>query len=73
MLPFILGIAAGAAAVVAINNRKEIKERVVEGAEKVKETAKDIKESIGKKVGSPDTKVEASGKEDEDPIKGVHE
>lgn len=39
MLPFIAGIAAGAIAVVAINNRKEIKEKAIIGAGKVKETA----------------------------------
>jgi len=39
MLPFIAGIAAGAVAVVAINNRKEIKEKAIVGASKVKEQA----------------------------------
>jgi len=39
MLPFIAGIAAGAVAVVAINNRKEIKEKAIIGASKVKEQA----------------------------------
>jgi len=56
MLPFIAGIAAGAVAVVAINNRKEIKEKVVEGATKVKEKASDVKNSVTTKVEKLKTK-----------------
>ena len=50
MLPFIAGLAAGAIAVVAINNRKEIKEKVIEGANKAKETACDVKNTVVNKV-----------------------
>ena len=56
MLPFIAGIAAGAVAVVAINNRKEIKEKVIEGATKVKEKASDVKNSVTTKVENLKTK-----------------
>ena len=56
MLPFIAGIAAGAVAVVAINNRKEIKEKVIEGATKVKEKASDVKNTVVTKVEKLKTK-----------------
>jgi len=56
MLPFIAGIAAGAVAVVAINNRKEIKEKVIVGATKVKEKASDVKNSVTTKVENLKTK-----------------
>ena len=58
MLPFIAGIAAGALAVVAVNNKKEIKEKVVQGATKVKEKATDVKKTITNKVDSLKTKDE---------------
>ncbi len=58
MLPFIAGIAAGALAVVAVNNKKEIKEKVVQGATKVKEKATDVKKTITNKVDSLKTKEE---------------
>ncbi len=61
MLPFIAGVAAGAIAVVAVNNNKKIKKQVVDGASKVKEvatqgatkikqTAKDVKKQLKKKL-----------------------
>ena len=50
MLPFIAGIAAGAVAVVAINNRKEIKEKAKIGATKVQEKATDVKNCVVSKV-----------------------
>jgi len=43
MLPFIVGAIAGAGAVVAIKNRKEIKNKVVVGATKVKDKACEVK------------------------------
>ena len=58
MLPFIAVIAAGALAVVAVNNKKEIKEKVVQGATKVKEKATDVKKTITNKVDSLKTKEE---------------
>ncbi len=61
MLPFIAGVAAGAVAVVAINNNKKLrktvnkgakkaKELAQEGFEKTKEFAEDVKESVSEKV-----------------------
>jgi len=61
MLPFIAGVAAGAVAVVAINNNKKIKKQVIKGATKVKEaatqgatkikeTAQDVKKTVEEKV-----------------------
>lgn len=61
MLPFIAGVAAGAIAVVAVNNNKEIKKQVEKGAKKVKEvatqsatkikkTAKEVKQTVEEKV-----------------------
>lgn len=58
MLPFIAGLAAGAVAVVAINNRKEIKEKVIEGATKVQEKASDVKNSVATKIEKLKTKEE---------------
>jgi len=56
MLPFIAGIAVGVVAVVGINNRKEIKEKVIVGATKVKEKASDLKNSVTTKVENLKTK-----------------
>ena len=56
MLPFIAGLAAGAIAVVAINNRKEIKEKVIEGASIVKDKASDVKNTVVTKVEKLKTK-----------------
>ena len=78
MLPFILGIAAGAGAVVAVNNRKEIKDSVIEGAskakviaaegaEKVKDVAADIKESVTQKYDA----YKSKSRDDLTKIKGI--
>lgn len=56
MLPFIAGIAAGAVAVVAINNRKEIKEKAIIGATKVQEKASNVKDCVVSKVEKLTTK-----------------
>ena len=79
MLPFIAGVAAGAVAVVAINNNKKIKKEVIKGATKVKEvanqgatklkeTAKDVKKTVEEKVdcftSKKETKKELEGKDD---------
>lgn len=56
MLPFIAGLAAGAVAVVAINNRKQIKEKVIQGATKVQEKAGDVKNCVVEKVENLKTK-----------------
>ena len=58
MLPFIAGIAVGVVAVVGINNRKEIKEKVIVGATKVKEKATDVKECVVTKVENLTSKKE---------------
>ncbi|XOB63016.1 hypothetical protein ACMC56_04225 [Campylobacterota bacterium DY0563] len=61
MLPFIAGVAAGAVAVVAYNNNKEIRDGVKTGAkkakqfaeegfEKTKELTKDVKATVSEKV-----------------------
>ncbi len=79
MLPFIAGIAAGAVAVVAVNNNKKIKKQVIkgatkvkevatEGATKIKETAKDVKKTVEEKVdcltSKKETKKEIEAKND---------
>jgi len=58
MLPFIAGIAVGVVAVIGINNRKEIKEKVLDGATKVKEKATDVKNTVVTKVEKLKTKEE---------------
>lgn len=50
MLPFIAGIAAGAAVVYALGNRKEIQKSLGEGASKVKELASDVKKNVSEKI-----------------------
>ena len=67
MLPLILGIAAGAGAVVAVNNRKEIKEKVAEGAEKVKDAASSLKENVSKKYDAMSSK----NRDDLTQVKGI--
>jgi len=52
MLPLIAGIVVGAVAVVAVNNRKEIKEKVIEGASLAKEKALDVQKTVTTKVES---------------------
>jgi len=72
MLPFIAGVAAGAAVVVAINNKKKIKKAVSEGAKKVqdyaekgyeksKEFAGEVKATVSEKVEC----IKSKGKEKE--------
>ena len=56
MLPFIAGIAVGVVAVIGINNRKEIKEKVIVGANKVQEKANDVKNCVVTKVENLKTK-----------------
>jgi uncharacterized protein YcbK (DUF882 family) len=77
MLPFIAGVAAGAVAVVAINNNKKLRKKVnksaqkaqefaQEGYEKTKEFAKDVKETVVEKVDclkpKKDDKIESTEK-----------
>ncbi len=76
MLPFIAGVAAGAVAVVAINNNKKIKKQVIKGATKVKEvatqgatkiqeTAQDVKKTVEEKVDCLTSKKEPKKKIEE--------
>jgi len=61
MLPFLAGVAAGAAIVVAVNNNKKIKKAFTQGAKKAqgyaeqgydksKELASEIKSNVSQKV-----------------------
>jgi hypothetical protein len=70
-LPFIAGAALGSLAVVAFNNKKEIKERVEASASKVKEFAKksfkttsefakETKDSVQDKIGCKKDEVEVA-------------
>lgn len=75
MLPFIAGIATGVVAVVAYNNNKKVKEKVQQGAckvkeyaqtglEKSKETIEGVKKCIEEKK-STKTKACSSKKDEE--------
>ena len=61
MLPLLLGVAVGAGAVVAVNNNKEIKEKVVSGATVVKDnvekSAKKVKEKFCETKDSVKAKI----------------
>lgn len=46
MLPFIVGVAAGAAVVYTLGNRKAIKHTLKSGVDKAKELAEDVKKSV---------------------------
>ena len=58
MLPFLVGVAAGATAVVAVNNSKKIKQTVIDGASKAKDTAIKVKDSVKEKVNCIKSKSE---------------
>ncbi len=60
MLPLLAGIAIGAGAVVAINNREELKEKIANGAKVVQETASKAKDSVVEKAKSVTSKKETS-------------
>ena len=70
MLPFIAGVAAGAVAVIAINNNKKLRKTVNQGTkkakemaqdsyEKTKEFASDIKATVSEKVDCLKSKKES--------------
>jgi hypothetical protein len=74
-LPLLAGIAVGSLAVMAFNNKDELKEKVGSsaqkakelaqtGAQKTKEVAKSVKEGARKKLGSQQEDTQL--KEDED-------
>lgn len=65
-LPFVLGVVAGAAAVVAFNNKKEIKDVAQKSFEKGKEVASDIKDTAKSTVECVKEKM---SKEEEKPTK----
>lgn len=50
MLPFIAGAIVGIGAVVAVNNKKKIQEKIVKGVEKVKTTATSTKDTLKEKI-----------------------
>lgn len=58
MLPFIAGVAAGAVAVVAYNNNKEIRKGINKGAKKVKEVAESSYEKTKEIAGDVKATVE---------------
>ncbi|ASM40785.1 hypothetical protein CSPB12327_05885 [Campylobacter sp. RM12327] len=51
-LPFIAGLAVGSLAVVAFNNKDKIKDKLLQGYEKGKEVAQDLKECAENKLKS---------------------
>jgi len=63
MLPLIAGIVVGAVAVVAVNNRKEIKEKVIEGATIAKAKAIDVQKTVTTKVENLKNKKENTKEE----------
>lgn len=67
MLPFIAGAIVGIAGVIAVQKRKEIKEKMMEGAEKAQEMASDVAETVTEKIDalkkSKDTSSEKSKEE----------
>lgn len=63
MLPFIAGAVIGAGVVVAIQKRKAIKENMIEGAKKAQEMAKDVSQTVSKKVDNLTKKDEEPQKE----------
>ncbi len=56
---FIAGVAAGALAIIAFNNRKSIKKTIVKGVVKTKEVANEVKESAKATVECIKTKKES--------------
>ena len=77
MLPFIVGVAAGAAVVYAFGNRKEIQKGLEESISKAKEVAKegmdkskgiasDVKKSVDSTIECIKTKKSAPKKEIEE-------
>ena len=80
MLPFIVGVAAGAVAVVSYNNNKEIRKNVNKGAKKVKEVAesgfektKEVAQSSFEKTKEIASDVKVTVEEKIDCLKGSKE
>lgn len=57
-LPFILGVAVGAGAVIAYNNSKKIQEKTSEVLDKSKDMASDVKKNMDATVECIKDKVE---------------
>lgn len=57
-LPFLLGVAVGAGAVIAYNNSKKIQEKTSEVFEKSKDIAGDVKKNVDATVDCIKDKVE---------------
>ena len=77
MLPLLAGIAVGAGAIVAINNREELKEKITSGAKTAKgsvveakktvvEKVKDVKKTIDEKVECLSSTKETKSKKKEE-------
>lgn len=64
-LPFIAGLAVGSLAVVAFNNKDEIKDKLLQGYEKGKEVAKDLKECAEDKLKSKDKCCDCEDEKDD--------
>ncbi len=62
MLPLLAGIAVGAGAVVAVNNRKELKEKISSSAKALKET---VVEKTKSATSKKDDTEKVEKKEDE--------
>ena len=52
MLPLLAGIAVGAGAVIAYNNKEELKAKIVSGASGIKETTTKAKDVVVEKAKS---------------------
>lgn len=66
-LPFILGVAVGAGAVIAYNNSKKIQEKTSEVLDKSKDIVSDVKKNMDATVECIKDKVEK--KEPKEPVK----
>ena len=62
MLPFIVGALAGAASVIALSKKKEIKQSVEQGLCKAKEVACDVKNSVDSTIECIKTKKKTIAK-----------
>ena len=66
-LPFILGLAVGAGAVIAFSNKDKIKEKTTKLIEKIKENVDEMKKNICPRKGKSDNldSMELKDKEEE--------
>ena len=64
-LPFILGLAVGAGAIIAFNNKDKLKNKTAGLLDKSKDFAEELKGSICPMKKSSEEKVELKNKEEE--------